>query len=358
VDGAGAAGDEGVGVGAAPAHAVALQAAVDDERHLPFDEAAADRLAGIAPGAVIAEPVALGGAVGERRLQGGDVARIARCPAATISSAPASIVPRAGRSTVLDTGICTSGRHHPHPVLGGTPLLAAVLCQRSDLDVLVVDDNSPDGTGALAQHIAEAEPRVHVHRRLGKQGLGTAYLDGFRFALAHDYGAICQMDADFSHDPASLPRLLDALDSADVAIGSRWAPGGGTVGWPRSRQLISRGGSLYARLVLGVPVTDMTGGFKAFRREALEHLDLAALRATGFGFQVEMNVACARAGLRIIEVPIIFSDRVRGQSKMSSRIFVEALLLVPRLRLRRTWAIPARAASITPPAVQGEGQRA
>lgn len=219
------------------------------------------------------------------------------------------------------------------------PLLApAILAQGASIELLIIDDASPDGTGRVADALAEADHRIHVLHRAGKQGVATAYLAGFRYAIDHAFDAVCQVDADFSHNPADLPRLLAALEDADVAIGSRWTRGGGAVNWPLSRQLLSRGGSLYARAMLGVPIHDLTAGFTCYRRTALERLDLTTTRATGYGFQLEMKYACARAGLRMVEVPIIFADRVRGQSKMSQRILVEALLLVPRLRYRTRFA--------------------
>lgn len=213
-----------------------------------------------------------------------------------------------------------------------TPLVQAALRAAPSAGVLVVDDNSPDGTGELARSLANADPRIRVLHRERKLGLGSAYIAGFHHALRHGHDAVCQMDADFSHNPDDLPRLLAALTHADVAIGSRWKRGGGAEDWPLTRRLISRGGSLYARLMLGVPVSDLTAGFVCYRRSALERVDLNKLQAGGFGFQVEMKYACARAGLRLVEVPIVFRDRVRGRSKMSQRIFLEALLLVPRLR--------------------------
>lgn len=207
------------------------------------------------------------------------------------------------------------------------------LLAQPDRSVLVVDDNSPDGTGALADELGERYPgRVSVLHRPGKQGLGTAYVAGFRAALGSASDFIVQMDADFSHDPADVSRLITACNRADVAIGSRYVPGGGAANWPFSRWLISRGGSLYTQLILGLPVRDPTSGFKCFRREALARIDFNQIHATGFGFQVEMNWYCHRHGLRLVEVPIRFVDRRLGQSKMSRKIFFEALLLVWRLR--------------------------
>jgi len=212
-------------------------------------------------------------------------------------------------------------------------LVPAVLAVDPQLELLVVDDNSPDGTGRLADALARETGRVHVLHRLEKQGIGTAYVAGFRYALAGGYERIVEMDADFSHRPADLPRLLEAARFADVVIGSRNVPGGRVIGWSPLRHVISKGGSLYARLLLGLPIRDCTGGFKCFRRDALRQLDLGALRSNGYAFQVEVNHACARVGLRFAEVPIVFPDRERGTSKMSGRIVAEAALLVLRLRL-------------------------
>ncbi len=213
------------------------------------------------------------------------------------------------------------------------PLVRAVLAVDSALDVLVVDDNSPDGTGALADALAWETGRVRVLHRPGKGGLGTAYLAGFRDALDRGYARVVEMDADFSHRPEDLPSLLHAAETADVVVGSRNVPDGRVENWSPVRHAISKGGSLYARTVLGLPIKDCTGGFKCFRREALTALDLDGVRSTGFGFQVELNYLCHRAGLRIAEVPIVFPDRTRGASKMSGRIAAEAALMVLQLRL-------------------------
>ena len=201
--------------------------------------------------------------------------------------------------------------------------------------MLIVDDNSPDGTGDIADELARAEPRVSVLHRTQKGGLGSAYLAGFRRALAGKYEYVAQMDADFSHRVEDLPRLIAAMDRADVAIGSRSVAGGGAVDRSPLRRLVSAGGSAYARLLLGLPVRDCTGGFKCFRREALLGVDLDAVRAKGYAFQVEMNHLCHRGGLRLVEVPIVFPDRVAGRSKMTWRIFVEGWVAVIRLRLDR-----------------------
>jgi dolichol-phosphate mannosyltransferase len=207
------------------------------------------------------------------------------------------------------------------------------------LELLFVDDNSPDGTGAVLDAIALRDPRVHVLHRAGKLGLGTAYLDGFAWGLARDYTILVEMDADFSHDPRYLPELLArARAGADVVVGSRYVDGGGTINWGVGRQVISRGGSLYARTILGVGIRDLTSGFIAWRRAALETLDLGAVTSNGYSFQIEMKYRAIAAGLTVVEVPIVFVDRRVGQSKMSRAIFAEALLKVWKLRLgvRRT----------------------
>lgn len=199
--------------------------------------------------------------------------------------------------------------------------------------VLVVDDGSPDGTGEIADARAATDERIHVLHREGKLGLGTAYIAGFKWALERDYELVFEMDADFSHDPATLPAFLEAARDADLVLGSRWVPGGEAVGWPLHRRLISRGGSLYAGRVLGVGVRDLTGGFKCFHRRVLAAIDLDAVNAVGYGFQVELTWRAIRQGFKVVEIPIRFADRVAGQSKMSAGIFAEALLLVWKLRL-------------------------
>jgi dolichol-phosphate mannosyltransferase len=200
-------------------------------------------------------------------------------------------------------------------------------------EVLVVDDDSPDGTGGLAVRFFENEPRVHVLGRKGKpRGLGPSYVDGFLYALDAGFAFVVQMDADLSHEPAALPGLRKAADSADLVIGSRWVEGGQASGWKLPRRMISRGGSWYARTVLGLRVRDVTSGFKCWRVGALENMNLASIRSVGFAFQIEMNYRAHRSGLRIVEVPIRFSDRTRGVSKMSMRIFLEGLAGVWRIR--------------------------
>ncbi len=203
--------------------------------------------------------------------------------------------------------------------------------------VLIVDDSSPDGTGALADEMAAADPQVQVLHRAGKEGLGAAYLAAFAHALAAPAGwqRIVQMDADFSHDPADVPRLLAALDAgADLAVGSRYVAGGGTENWGLGRRIISRGGGLYARTTLGVGVQDLTAGFKAWKAATLGGIDLGAVRARGYGFQIEMTYRAVRNGFRVEEVPIKFVDRRAGQSKMSGTIFFEALTMVWKMRAR------------------------
>jgi dolichol-phosphate mannosyltransferase len=215
-------------------------------------------------------------------------------------------------------------------------LLEAILNVDPGLHALVVDDNSPDGTGEQADAIASREARVRVLHRAGKYGLGTAYVAGFEYALRNTYDRVIEMDADFSHRPEDLPAMLAAAANADVVIGSRNIPGGRTVGWSWIRRLVSRGGSLYARLLLNLPIKDCTSGFKCLSRSAIAHLDLELLRSNGYAFQVEVSHACHQAGLHFAEVPIIFPERVAGRSKMSPGIILEAALLVIRLRLGLT----------------------
>jgi dolichol-phosphate mannosyltransferase len=199
--------------------------------------------------------------------------------------------------------------------------------------ILVVDDSSPDGTGEIADRIAARNPKVSVLHRTAKEGLGPAYVAGFRRALDEGAGLVLEMDSDFSHDPTHLPRLLEAAERADLVIGSRYVPGGGVSNWGLLRRAISRGGSTYARLVLGVEVKDLTGGFKCFRREVLEAIDLDRIDAKGYAFQIEMTYQAIRRGFSVVEVPIVFRDRQVGSSKMSSAIVAEAIWRVPLLRL-------------------------
>jgi dolichol-phosphate mannosyltransferase len=200
--------------------------------------------------------------------------------------------------------------------------------------ILIVDDNSPDGTGEIADRLAAEDERVLVLHRPHKEGLGPAYIAGFEQALAGDAELILEMDSDFSHDPAYLPRLLGAAEGADLAIGSRYVPGGGVGDWSALRKAISRGGSAYARLVLGVGVRDLTGGFKCFRREVLEDIDLDSIRSRGYAFQIEMTYRAIQRGFRVVEVPIVFRDRRAGTSKMDRSIVAEAVWRVPLLRFK------------------------
>jgi dolichol-phosphate mannosyltransferase len=200
--------------------------------------------------------------------------------------------------------------------------------------VLVVDDGSPDGTGEIADRLASELPWVSVLHRETKEGIGPAYVAGFRRALAEGAELVLEMDCDFSHDPADVPRLIAASEHADLVLGSRYAPGGGTANWGLLRRVVSRGGCLYAQLLLGLRVRDLTGGFKCFRREALEAIDLAALSAHGYAFQIETTYRVKRAGLRVEEVPITFVERRAGASKMTGSIVAEAMWRVPVLRFR------------------------
>ncbi len=234
-------------------------------------------------------------------------------------------------------------------------LLDRLLAARDDVDVLVVDDSSPDGTGEYADARAADEPRLHVLHRAGKQGLGAAYLAAFDWGLQHGYDVVCEMDADGSHSPEQLHRLLDAVAAgADLAIGSRWVPGGEVVNWPASRRLLSRGGNAYTRLALGIDVNDATAGYRAFTAHALRAIPLADVASAGYCFQVDLAWRAVRAGLDVVEVPITFVEREAGASKMSSGIVREALWRVTvwgvrhrlqqvrgRLRPRRRAATPS-----------------
>jgi dolichol-phosphate mannosyltransferase len=204
-----------------------------------------------------------------------------------------------------------------------------------DARILIVDDDSPDGSGEIADRLAAERPAIEVLHRPHKEGLGPAYIAGFRRALAGGAGLVLEMDADFSHDPADLSRLLAASAEADLVIGSRYVRGGGIGDWGPVRRAISRGGSLYARLVLGLGVQDLTGGFKCFRREVLVAIDLGAVDSKGYAFQVEMTYRAIKAGFKVVEVPIVFRDRTEGDSKMSKAIFAEAVWRVPAMRMRR-----------------------
>jgi len=219
-------------------------------------------------------------------------------------------------------------------------LIPAVLEKDPRLQILVVDDASPDGTGGLVDEIAASDPRVHALHRAGKMGLGTAYRAGFRWALEHEYDYVFEMDADFSHDPAHLPQFLEAIVDADIVLGSRYRRGKVTVvNWPMSRLLLSYAANLYARFVTGLPLDDSTGGFKCFRRSVLEAIDLEQVRSNGYAFQIEMSFRAWKKGFRIVEIPIVFTDRTEGESKMSKKIVREAVWMVWRLRW---WALTGR----------------
>jgi dolichol-phosphate mannosyltransferase len=214
-------------------------------------------------------------------------------------------------------------------------IAARLLAALPGTELLFVDDNSPDGTGQLLDELAAAEPRIHVMHRAGKLGLGTAYVEGFGWGLARGYAYLFEMDADGSHDPKYLPQMLAlAEDGADVVVGSRYVPGGGTENWGLGRKIISRGGGLYARTVLGIDLRDVTAGFVCWRRAALEAIDLSTITSNGYSFQIEMKYRAVNRRLQVVETPIVFIDRRVGQSKMSRAIFVEALLKVWGLRFR------------------------
>ena len=215
-------------------------------------------------------------------------------------------------------------------------IVPQVLSQDPRLEVLVVDDNSPDGTGQMADELAAKNPRVHVLHREGKLGLGTAYIRGFKWALEQGYDYIFEMDADFSHDPAHLKEFLKAIEDADIVLGSRYLDGKVTVvNWPMGRLMLSYCANIYARWITGLRIWDLTGGFKCFRRRVLETIDLSQVRSNGYAFQIEMSVRAWRKGFKFREIPIVFVDRTEGQSKMNRAIVREAVWMVPRLRLQR-----------------------
>ncbi len=211
-----------------------------------------------------------------------------------------------------------------------------------DADVLIADDNSPDGTGLLADELAAHDSHIHVLHRAGKEGLGKAYLAGFAWGLERDYEVLVEMDADGSHRPEELPRLLAQMPHADVVLGSRWVPGGSVVNWPASRRLLSQGGSLYTRMALGIPTRDATGGYRAYRASALASLDLATVESNGYCFQIDLLWRSLQRGLVVREVPITFVEREAGTSKMSNRIVREALLNVTRWGASHRWAQVSR----------------
>ena len=215
-------------------------------------------------------------------------------------------------------------------------IVPQVLAQDSRLEVLIVDDNSPDGTGRLAEELSRTDSRVHVLHREGKLGLGTAYITAFRWALERGYDYVMEMDADFSHDPAYLKDFLKAIEGADVVLGSRYLEGKvAVVNWPMGRLMLSYCANIYARWVTGLRIWDLTGGFKCFRRRVLEAIDLSQVRSNGYAFQIEMSVRAWRKGFKLREIPIVFVDRTEGHSKMNRAIVREAVWMVPRLRLQR-----------------------
>ena len=211
-------------------------------------------------------------------------------------------------------------------------LLRRIFAQDLPVEVLIIDDNSPDGTGALAEELKAADSRIHVLHRPEKMGLGSAYVEGFRYAIAREYDAVFEMDADFSHSPESLPEFLRELENADLVLGSRYLHGVTVVNWPLKRLILSYGANVYSRVVTGMPIKDATGGFKCFRRQVLEAIDLTRVKSDGYGFQIEINFKAWRKGFRIREIPILFVDRRAGTSKMSRRIVWEAAWMVWRLR--------------------------
>ena len=217
------------------------------------------------------------------------------------------------------------------------PLFEAIFTVNNDVNILIVDDNSPDKTYELVEELSQNlyKDRVFLLRRAGKLGLGTAYVAGFKWALERGYDYIMEMDADFSHNPIYINDFLREIKTADLVIGSRYVHGGGVVNWGIGRKFISRGGGIYSRIILGIPVNDVTGGYKCFRREVLESIDLDSVKSNGYSFQIEMNYRTYLKGFRIKEVPIIFEDRRVGQSKMSRKIFMEAIMMVWRLRLAK-----------------------
>ncbi|WP_405689315.1 polyprenol monophosphomannose synthase [Streptomyces sp. NBC_00057] len=216
------------------------------------------------------------------------------------------------------------------------PIVSRMRAAVPEADILVADDNSPDGTGKIADELASADDQVQVLHRKGKEGLGAAYLAGFRWGIEHGYGVLVEMDADGSHQPEELPRLLTALKGADLVLGSRWVPGGRVVNWPKSREMISRGGSTYSRLLLGLRTRDVTGGYRAFRAETLEGIGLDQVASQGYCFQVDLARRAIDAGYHVVEVPITFVDREIGDSKMSRDILVEALWRVT------SWGVASR----------------
>jgi dolichol-phosphate mannosyltransferase len=218
-------------------------------------------------------------------------------------------------------------------------LLPEVLLQDSGIDVLIVDDNSPDGTAAFIEDESKKNNRIHLIKRSSKQGLGTAYIAGFKYALEKDYQLIFEMDADFSHDPNEIPKFLEEIKNADVVLGSRYKNGVNVINWPMRRLLLSWFANIYTRVITGMPLHDATGGFKCFKREVLEAIDLERVNSNGYAFQIEMNFKAWKKGFKINEIPIIFVDRVKGNSKMSRKIVREAVFMVWKLRFKSIFGL-------------------
>jgi dolichol-phosphate mannosyltransferase len=218
-------------------------------------------------------------------------------------------------------------------------LLPEVLSKDDGINVLIVDDNSPDGTAAFVENEMKTNNRIHLIKRQSKQGLGTAYIAGFKYALQNKYDLVFEMDADFSHDPKEIPRFLEEIKSSDLVLGSRYINGVNVINWPMSRLLLSWFANRYTRVITGMPVKDSTGGFKCFRREVLEAIDLDRVKSNGYAFQIEMNFKVWKKGFRIKEIPIIFFDRVKGKSKMSKKIVREAVTMVWKLRIKSIFGL-------------------
>lgn len=218
-------------------------------------------------------------------------------------------------------------------------LLPEVLSKNDDINILIVDDNSPDGTAAFVENEMKNNNRIHLIRRPSKQGLGTAYIAGFKYAIQKNFDLVFEMDADFSHDPKEIPRFLDEIQNSDLVIGSRYINGVNVINWPLRRLLLSSFANLYTRVITGMPVHDATGGFKCFRRKVLESINLDKVKSNGYAFQIEMNFKTWKKGFRVKEIPIIFVDRVKGKSKMSKKIVREAVTMVWKLRIKSIFGI-------------------
>ena len=231
------------------------------------------------------------------------------------------------------------------------PLIEEIFKYVSQTDILIVDDNSPDGTGKLADELSVEYSQLHVLHRAGKLGLGTAYIAGFKYAIEHGYDAAFEMDADFSHDPRYLPDFLRAIENADLVIGSRYVKNGGTPNWSLLRRFISGGGNIYARFMLGLPIHDCTAGYRCYRRQVLEAIDLDTIQSQGYAFQIELVYRVSKHGFKIVETPIIFQDRRVGKSKMSRKIFLEGFVFVFRTRFGLNKKHPEHTNHTTPPAL-------